>query len=856
MRLVILSICLSSLLSGETRVRVTDSQGREIQSATVELLSPSGAVLASAASGKAVTLPDAPAGSLIRVVAPGFADALVTPRPDVDIVMDPARVSNEVTVTATPGSAEELHSLPEWIVAGDGNGAKPTVAHALEGKPNVMLQQTGAGQVSPFLRGLTGYQVLNLVDGVRFNNSTFRSGPNQYLAYLEPSQASHVEAMLGPSGTQYGSDGLGGTIQVLTETPRFWSPGAWHGNASLFGQTADLSGGIRAAISRTAGKFWFLAGAAGQRHNDLRAGGGVDSHNVLTRFFGLTPTEAAAQLGHRQQDTAYGQAGAHGKVALRPDDRQSVTAWYQRGEVHGLRNTKDLWGGLGRLQSTLSPQVLDLFYVRYERREIPLFESISGRFSFNRQADGGIRQGLRVTDSVTREANTVRSAGYAGQGIATIASHTLLSAGGELYDEHVSALRQVNGAMARPLYPDGSVYRLTGAYLQGSTEFRRLRAGYGVRFSRVSYSNPAAPAWNTPASSQTFRDWTYQGSLLYKLSSSISLHALAGRGFRAPNLNDLGAIGLQDLGYEVPAREAIPAGALLADSSGEGAVSKGSNLSPLTIESLRSLETGVRLQTSRHRARIQLFDSLLLDPIVRRTLLFPAGAVPATIAGLSVSPIAQTAGQRAQNVVTVASAVDPRALKAFVNDGRARYWGVEADWEFRPSSRWIWSAGYSYLLGRDLDPNRNIRRLPPQQGQAALRYVRSRFWAEAECLAAGAQDRLSGGDRDDERIGASRRRLDIADFYNSARGMQVRGTELLASIQDRVLPGIADTVRVTLYNSTPGWAALALRAGFPLTETLSFETGVTNLADRNYRAHGSGIDAAGRSFHARLNWRF
>ncbi len=801
---------LAALALPASEVRVYDAQGRELTQARVEKLSP----------------------TEVRITAPGFAP--ITIANGIKAV-----TLTQVTVTATPGLAEEIMSRPEMILTAD-RPSQTTVAHSLETQPNVTLQQTGAGQVSPFLRGLTGYQILSLIDGVRFNNSTFRSGPNQYLAYLEPSQAAHVEAMLGPSGTQYGSDGLGGTIQVLTDQPRFSSP-AWHGDATIHGQAADLSAGAAAALSHGAEKVWFQLGAAARRHNNIRPGKGFDSHNVLTRLYGLSSRQVRDQLGNRLHDTAYSQAGAHGKFAVRPNEKQSWTTWYQRGEVHGLRNTKDLWGGLGRLQSALSPQILDLFYTRYERLQIAGFDSLSGRFSVNRQQDGSTRQGLNATDPITTEYNRVQSLGYTGQAIKHIQRHTAISLGGELYDESVRSLRRVNGQPVRPLYPDHSKYRIGGLYTQGATEYRRLRAGYGIRYSHVS-------------SSQSFNDWTWQGSLLYKLTPTLAVHALAGRGFRAPNLNDLGAIGLQDLGYEIPARDAP--NALLADSSGEAAVSKGIPLKALSVERLRNLEAGLRWQPKRHRLRLQFFDAELEDPIVRRTLLFPANAVPAAIAGLTVTPIPPTAAQREQGVVTVATAVDPRALKAFVNDGRARYWGVEANWEARLSNHWAWSNNYSFLLGRNLDPNRNIRRLPPQQGATRLRYTAKSLWAEVQLAVSGAQDRLSGGDRDDERIGASRRRLDIADFFHSTRGQQIQTGETLLQIQDRVLPGLASATRVTLFNSTPGWASVDFRAGLPLNEQVAIEAALTNLADRNYRVHGSGIDSPGRSASLQLRWRF
>ena len=96
---------------------------------------------------------------------------------------------------------EEIRKTPQIVNVKDRDQMNsrplPTIGNALEDTPGTLIQQSTYAQVSPFLRGLTGNQVLNLLDGVRFNNSVYRFGPNQYLALLEPSQVQRVEAMLG-----------------------------------------------------------------------------------------------------------------------------------------------------------------------------------------------------------------------------------------------------------------------------------------------------------------------------------------------------------------------------------------------------------------------------------------------------------------------------------------------------------------------------------------------------------------------------------------------------------------------------------------------------------------------------------
>jgi outer membrane receptor protein involved in Fe transport len=763
--------------------------------------------------------------------------------------------TDKITVTAQRGRTETVAESSSIVNVLDRNhvATRPlaTLGNILSGETGVLAQQTTTAQVSPFLRGLTGYQVLNLIDGIRFNNSTFRSGPNQYLAFVEPSQAHRIEATLGPSGVPYGSDSLGGTIQVLTEPARF--DGGVHGEFSAGGATADLSGVGNARVGVSRSRSFFLLGASGARHQDLRAGQGFDSRNVYRRLYGFSDEQVRELLGERLQDTGFRQYGLEAKAAFRPSEKQVLSLHYQRGAQDMVRGYKDLNGGLGRLISTFEPQTLDFFYGRYERQQLAWLDTLSGTFSLNRQTDGGVRQGLNASDAITRDYARVNAFGYSGLATAHAGSWAAFSFGGDIYDEYVAATRTVNNVAARPLYPDGSQYRSAAAFLQSTLQLhRRLRAQIGGRLTGSYFER-----W--------YRDFTYEASFRYDLGLGFGLHGTVSRGFRAPNLNDLGSLGLNDLGYEVPAAEAIPAGALLANDASESAISKGVALAPLRAESLMNYELGLRWAKRGTLARVQVFDSELSDPIVRRTLLFAANAAPRELAGLPVRVLPQTPAQAQQGVVAVATALDPRAVKAFVNDGASRYYGVEALLESKLGARWSVAANYSYMRGRDLFPNRNIRRLPPQIGAFRLRYTwpGRRPWMEAGMEAAGRQDRLSGGDRDDERIGASFRRADIASFYRGSRTVAV--SEPLLAIQNRVLPigatinGVRildDNSRVPLYLTTAGWASFSVRGGVPLTERLDLIAALENLLDKNYRVHGSGIDAAGRNVFVRLRWRF
>lgn len=880
----------SAALTGEVR----DSSGLPVQGAQVEF---------SRASGAVVSKTQTDERGLFRWVETGQGEFVVRVRSKelaesesvvllgggdehVTFVLQPQSVYTRVSVTASRGAVEEaMESAHVSIVKGRFTlQQRPvaTIGNALEQEPGVFVQQSTYAQVSPFLRGFTGYHVLNVIDGVRFNNSTFRSGPNQYLAWIEPSLVDRVEVLLGPTAVAYGSDSLGGTIHLFTPAPQFTDGGfETHGDVFVSGASADLSSVASARVQASNAKVWLLGGAAIRRHQDLRAGGGVDSRNVYHRLFGLELDAVKDLIGSRLQDSGFAQRTGEAKFGWRIAGDQLFTARYQGGVQDGVRGYKDLLGGLGRMQSTFEPQRLDWFYGRYERLGLGRLDSVSATFSWNRQMDGGSRQGLSLTEPITQDKTRAEVYGYSVQAVSRLRPNVQLNAGGDVYAEQISTDRFVFNPVTsrldrpRPLYPDGSKYTTSGAFTAVDWDIsRRLRAHAGIRYTGVHFGTSPTANFAVPETSLWFRNFSYQTSLRWNVSEVFGVHAVVSRGFRAPNLNDLGALGLNDLGYEVPAADAIPAGALLSTDAGESATSKQVPLQSLRPESLMNYEAGVRVNTRRVYARVQLFDAELYDPIVRRTLLFPVDSTPSTLAGLAVRALPQTSAQQAQGVRAVATELDPRAIKAFVNDGRTRLYGVEALTRVLLTNRIALEANYSYLTGRDLNPNRNLRRLPPQLGAVRLRYTSARrWWAELSAQGAGKQDRLSGGDIDDERIGASRRRSDIAAFFRGSRAQEyvdaagVFGPtrETLRQIQDRVLPlgsvvnGVRvadDNTRVPLYTSTAGWVTTSIRAGVPVGERWQLLGAVENLLDKNYRFHGSGVDAPGANAYVALSFRF
>ena len=95
-------------------------------------------------------------------------------------------------------------------------GPAAPISEVLANEPGITVKSSGGlgSQTSVFMRGAaTSSQTLLLIDGMRVNTAV--NGGASW-AYVPLQQIGRMEIVRGPSSTMYGSDAIGGVIQLFT----------------------------------------------------------------------------------------------------------------------------------------------------------------------------------------------------------------------------------------------------------------------------------------------------------------------------------------------------------------------------------------------------------------------------------------------------------------------------------------------------------------------------------------------------------------------------------------------------------------------------------------------------------------
>ena len=581
-----------------------------------------------------------------------------------------------------------------------------TVPEALWDAPGVFVQQTNYGGGSPIVRGLIGPQNLILVDGVRLNNSVYRTGPLQYLNLLDPQSIDRIEVLRGAGSVLYGSDAMGGVIQVIPVAARdcrgkVAADGG--GRAFLRYSSADQGRIAHLQVDGGRGPVAGLVGVTYKDFFDLSGGRGIGEQV----YSGYEDYSAVANLAYRF---------AAGKLA-----EGKLTAHYLSSRISDAGRTDKL---VDKHSLSIYDNEDHLAYARLhlgvDRLRTTGDLTLSYQYFFERKDSFAVADDLATRESGTRDETFVDTAGTDLQLVTSLIPERMwLQYGGMWYRDWVDAGRTTwaAGGSWQPTlassYPSGSSFANYGGFLllEGDAvrvaDQHTLRLGGGYRLHGMVGHAPSQNA--LPEVDFDHRGHVFFASAQYLHGADQSLALTLAQGFRAPNLNE--AVMLGDTGkyFHIPNPDLAPERSDTAELAGRVRVG------PMT-------------------AGLAGYVSLLHDLIKREETSWEGE-----------------------------SEIGDKPVVWNVNGDAGILWGVEPRLDLDLGYGLTLATSLTYTWGKEkisAAPDQPLTRIPPLYGQLALRYARDqvggkgRLFIEGYLRGATDQERLSAEDEADARIPA------------------------------------------------------------------------------------------------------
>jgi outer membrane receptor protein involved in Fe transport len=463
--------------------------------------------------------------AIARTLTPALLGALIV----ADVSAQQER-PEEILVTATRRTVS-IAEVSSGITLVDGAAArdKKLLTDALDVEVGVYLQQTTPGQGAAIIRGLKGSSILHLVDGIRVNNAIFRSAPTQYFALVPTSAVERIEVLRGTPASLYGSDAVGGVVQLVTRTPRFDpSESGYRGEVYAAYDTAELGRLLGATVDAGSSRIATSFSAEFLDTGDRRTGG-----------------------SDRVGPSGYQSRAARWVLAGRPDDERS---WLF--DVHYLEQPEtpridELVPGFGQTEPSSSeflfkPNRRVFVHGKFGHEDGALGLDWNVDLAWQRIDDDRVSRDFGATD---RRFESNRSDLYglvvSGSRVADTGSWIV---GAEAYRDEVASQRSdeslVDGQVTAltPRFPDGSEIERFAIF--GNTEryvsVRNILSG-GLRVSHENVSLPSTPV--SAAASVRVTDTSGDVGWIFNATDKLQLVANAGFGFRAPNVFDLGTLG-------------------------------------------------------------------------------------------------------------------------------------------------------------------------------------------------------------------------------------------------------------------------------------------------------------------------
>lgn len=286
---------ISAFAQGEGAISgvITDPQGRSVPRARVRLYRPGlqGDLRTIADETGRFLFERVPEGlAYLEASAEGFRDRVEAVRLEagqaqqIEIRLDVAGVSQAVLVTAAaaPQISDEIAKSVSLLTAEEIDLRDEfSLSEALRPLPGILVNNGGGpGQFTTIrIRGVRPDAAAILVDGLRFRDaSTTQGDASSFVSTLNIVGAERVELLRGSASSIYGTNAVGGAINVITDeggAPLRGSLLAEGGGLGFFRGRAGLSGGMRENSFRYSAHLLHLNVTRGVDGNDAnRSSGG------------------------------------------------------------------------------------------------------------------------------------------------------------------------------------------------------------------------------------------------------------------------------------------------------------------------------------------------------------------------------------------------------------------------------------------------------------------------------------------------------------------------------------------------------------------------------------------------------
>lgn len=555
-------------------------------------------------------------------------------------------------------------------------GNTRTVPEMLSYETGVMVQKTNHGGGSPSLRGLHGNQTLMMVDGVRLNNSIFRYGPNQYLNTVDAFAVDQLDVLFGSGSIQYGSDAMGGVIAAKFHEPEFVKCNQWVPKVFFRTTTGNQEYSMRSSVDRCFGQNAITAGITMRQFGDVLAGGdlkyqrpsGYKEFDVDVKF--VRKDKLGKWVAAHQSNNQFDVPIFH-RVAL---------------ENYKFYNT------------TLQARTLT-----YLKRSLvfsgKLFDEIE--LMAGRQNQHEHREFQKNNSNLLRtERDSVNTYFFTTKFYGKLHNRWQWVLGTDFYFD------KVNSARTDADVALGTLKQIRGLYPNGSTQMQNSAFGYITKTGdrglvrlggRYNYTQITLQTLETGNVQYQKGAFVADGAGSFKVTKKLHLYGNVGTGFRSPNIDDMGTLGIVDFRFETPQYGLLP-------------------------EYSFNKELGLKYKSAKSQFNVCVFHNAMSGLISR---------IKAGSDSMQGYPVYQK-----QNV------------------GSSLIYGAELDWKHEWGGHWVFGGGGSLIVGDNITGNEPMRRIPPAMCNAVLRYkLNGSVSFSMNIIGARAQLRLAKGDIQDNRIG-------------------------------------------------------------------------------------------------------